>query len=164
MKSIVFRMAVSMLVGIVLAAVMSELTFLFLRRGQDRAPETIVLTIPYGTAQMVAAGQTPPSIPSDLEFVVGDTLEVRNLDDADHQLGALFIPAGATASLSFSEVQDFAFACSFRSDQYLGLSVRDPLTWGTRIIGILSAGVPLGLLIGLYGIFAASSSRKAQPA
>lgn len=164
MKSIILRMAASILVGIILAGVMSELTFLFLRRGQDRAPETIVLTIPPGTAEMVAQGQTPPSIPSDLEFVIGDTLEVRNRDSADHQLGALFIPAGATANLSFSEVQDFAFACSFRSDQYLGLSVREPLTWSTRILGIMSAGVPLGLLIGLYSIFAAAPSRKPQPA
>lgn len=164
MKSIILRMAVSILVGIILAGVMSELTFLFLRRGQDRAPETIVLTIPSGTAEMVAAGQNPPSIPSDLEFVIGDRLEVRNQDNADHQLGALFIPAGATASLAFSEVQDFAFACSFRADQYLGLSVREPLTWSTRFLGIFSAGVPLGLLIGLYSIFAAASPRKPQPA
>ncbi len=158
------RMTFAIVAGILLAAVMSELTFLFLQRDQDRAPETIVLTIPLGTAAMVSAGQTPPSIPADLQFVVGDVLEVRNLDTADHQLGALFIPAGATASLSFSEVQDFAFACSFRSDQYLGLSIREPLTWGTRIIGILSAGVPMGLLIGLYSIFAATPARKAQPA
>ncbi len=158
------RMTFAIVAGILLAAVMSELTFLFLQRDQDRAPETIVLTIPLGTAAMVSAGQTPPSIPADLQFVVGDVLEVRNLDTADHQLGALFIPAGATASLSLSEVQDFAFACSFRSDQYLGLSIREPLTWGTRIIGILSAGVPMGLLIGLYSIFAATPARKAQPA
>lgn len=164
MRSIALRMTLALAAGVLLSAAMSELTFLFLQRNQDRAPQTIILTIPYGTAEMVAAGKTPPSIPSELEFVIGDVLEVRNLDTADHQLGALFIPVATTASLSFTEVQDFAFACSFRTDQYLGMRVREPLTWSTRIIGILSAGVPFGLLIGLYSIFAVSPARKAQPA
>ena len=143
------RILVSMLIGIALGLVISEISFIFLQE-TARPPEEIVLTIPAGTAEKVARGEQPPSIPQDMVFVVGDTLVVKNDDHVDHKLGELWIPANSSAQLSLNEVQNMAFECSFQAGNYFGLEVRQSLTLGTRIYGVLYAGIPLGILIAVY--------------
>lgn len=143
------RILISMLIGIVLGLVISEISFIFLQE-TARPPEEIVLTIPAGTAEKVARGEQPPSIPQDMVFVVGDTLVVKNDDRVDHKLGELWIPANSSAQLSLNEEQNMAFECSFQAGNYFGLEVRQSLTLGTRIYGVLYAGIPLGILIALY--------------
>jgi hypothetical protein len=150
----------SMLVGILIAGVMTEATFRYLKSSSDRAPTEIELVIPAGTADAVARGQNPPGIPDTMAFVVGDTLTVRNQDTSAHQLGPLWVPAGSSASLSFDSVQSYAYQCSFLTGKYLGLDVNSPVTLSTRIIGILSAGLPLGMLVALYVVFAIRPARK----
>ncbi len=140
-----------MLIGLVMGAAISELSFIFLRE-TARAPKVIELVIPGGTAERVARGETPPTIPDSMAFVVGDTLLVKNDDSADHELGPLWIPAGSSATLSLDAVQSYAYACSFQPGKYFGLDVREALTPGTRIYGILYSGLPLGGLIALYAL------------
>ena len=149
-----------MLVGILVAGVMTEATFRYLQTTADRAPQKIELVIPDGTAASVAKGQNPPGIPDTMSFVVGDTLVVKNEDSSPHQLGPLWVPAGSSASLSFDHAQSYAFQCSFLTGKYLGLDVNLPITLSTRIIGILSAGVPLGMLLALYLVFAVRPGQK----
>ena len=143
------RILISMLIGIALGLVISEVSFVFLQE-TARPPDEIVLTIPAGTAEKVARGEQPPSIPQDMVFVVGDTLVVKNDDRVDHKLGELWIPANSSAQLSLNEEQNMAFECSFQAGNYFGLEVRQSLTLGTRIYGVLYAGIPLGILIALY--------------
>jgi len=143
------RILVSMLIGIALGLVISEISFIFLQE-TARPPQEIVLTIPAGTAEKVARGEQPPSIPQDMVFVVGDTLVVKNDDHVDHKLGELWIPANSSAQLALNEEQNMAFECSFQAGNYFGLEVRQSLTLGTRIYGVLYAGIPLGLLIAVY--------------
>ena len=143
------RIFVSMLIGIAIGALISEVTFIFLQE-TARPPREVVLTIPVGTAEQVARGEQPPSIPKDMIFVVGDTLVMKNEDSVDHKLGELWIPANSTAELSLNEEQNMAFECSFQAGNYFGLDVRQSLTWGTRIYGVLYGGLPLGILIALY--------------
>lgn len=145
------RILISMLIGLAIGAVINEITFLFLR-STARAPKVIELVIPNGTAASVASGETPPSLPSAMTFVVGDTLLVRNNDVADHELGPLWIPAGTSASLALNAVQSYAYDCTFQAGNYFNLDVREPLTAGTRLYGILYSGIPLGILIALYAI------------
>jgi hypothetical protein len=97
-------------------------------------------------------------------LVVGDTLVVQNQDSTAHQLGPLWVPAGSSASLSFDRAEKSAYSCSFVPGKYLGLDVNEPITISTRIIGILSAGVPLGFLLALYIVFAVLPAQKAKPA
>ena len=59
------------------------------------ASQTLDLTIPNGTAGLVAAGEAPSALPRELVLRVGDTLSVRNLDSAAHRIGPLWIAAGA---------------------------------------------------------------------
>src|SRR5512145_861930 len=143
------RIVVSMLIGIVLGVVISEFSFIFLQE-TARPPQEVILTIPEGTAEKVARGEQPPSIPPDMVFVVGDTLVVVNDDLVDHKLGQLWIPANTSARLALNEEQNMAFECSFQPGNYFGLDVRQSLTWSTRIYGGLYAGIPLGILILLY--------------
>jgi hypothetical protein len=148
------RIAVGMLAGLAVGAVISEATYFFLRGGEGRTPEVIEIVIPAGTAEKVRNGEAEPSLPAAMTFVVGDRLVVKNQDTATHQLGPLFIPPGTSASLHLDATQNYAANCSFQPGRYFGLDVRAPLTLQTRVVGILQAGVPLGFLLVLYGVFA----------
>jgi hypothetical protein len=148
------RILISMLAGLLFGVIISEMTFYFLNSGETRPPRTIELTIPPGTADKVALGESDPTLPAIMVFVVGDTLVVRNLDSVVHQLGPLFIPSGSSASMKLDTEQDYSFACTFQTSKYIGLSVKSPLTLSTRILGILEAGLPMGVLIALYAVFA----------
>jgi len=150
-----------MLLGIFIAGAMSEISFQVLKR-ENREPQRVNLVIPAGTAERVARGEVPPTIPEDLTFVVGDVLVVINDDSVDHQLGPLWIPPGTSASLSLDNEQKFAFQCSFQPTKYLGLDVREPVTLGTRLTGILFAGFPLGALFAVYSILVIKPKDKKE--
>ena len=153
------RIFISLLIGIAIGAALSELTFLFLRE-TARAPKTILLTIPAGTAEQVARGEQPPALPDKMVFVVGDILIVKNEDVADHQMGPLWIPARASAQLALTIEENLAYECSFQTSKYIGLDVREPVTWGTRLYGILFAGLPLGLLIAVYSFIMPAKKKE----
>lgn len=153
-RNVVVRILLGMLAGIALGALISEATYFFLRDGQDRKPQTFELDIPPGTARRVAAGEAEPSLPASMTFVVGDVLLVRNRDEVNHQLGPLFIPAGSSATLRLETPQTFSAACTFQPTRSFGIEVQEALTIETRALGILQAGIPLGFLFILYGVFA----------
>jgi hypothetical protein len=153
-KRIVIYVILSLLVGIFLGGIMSEVSYRIQTGSDGRTSRQITLVIPTGTADLVQQGQPSPNIPEDLVFVVGDTLVVKNEDSVDHQLGPFFIPKGTSATVTFGQVANLAYACTFTTEKYLGLEVKAPLTIYTRAAGILEAGVPMGILIALYVVFA----------
>ena len=157
------RIILSVLLGFVVAAVTTEISYQVLKR-ENREPQQIELVIPAGTAQEVANGQTPPGIPDDMNFVVGDTLVVVNQDEVDHQLGPLWIPAGTSASLNLDTEENYILDCSFQPGKVLGMDVLQPVTLGTRLTGILFAGFPLGALFAVYSIVIASDKKKEKAA
>lgn len=153
------RIIISMVIGMAIGVLVSEVSFLLLHE-TARPPREIVLTIPVGTAEQVARGEQPPSIPKDMIFVVGDTLVIKNEDSVDHKLGQLWIPANSTASLALNTVQNIAFECSFQPGNYFGLDVHQALTLGTRIYGVVYLGLPLGILFALYSFVIPSKKKK----
>jgi hypothetical protein len=157
-KEIVRRILVSMLIGLLIGVAVGEIPFI-LQRETARQPQTVVINIPPGTADRVALGESPPTIPENMIFVVGDVLVVENNDSVDHKLGPLWIPAHTSAQLALSQKENLAYECSFQPGKYLGLDVREPLTMATRLYGIFYAGIPLGVLIALYS-FAFPSKKK----
>jgi hypothetical protein len=161
--STIKRIIISILLGLFVATVTTELSYQVLKR-ENRGPQQIELLIPAGTAQNVANGQAPPSIPDDMTFVVGDTLVVVNQDDVDHQLGPLWIPAGTSASLNLDTEENYIMECSFQPGQVLGMDVLEPVTLGTRLTGILFAGFPLGALLAVYSILLGSDKKKEKAA
>jgi len=150
-RILIKRIAISILVGLLIGALINEASFRFLRES-DRGPQVVELVIPMGTAEGVARGEASPSIPNSMDLVQGDTLLVKNEDVADHQLGPLWIPAGASASLALDTAQSFAYDCSFQPNNIFGLDVHDPITLSTRLNGILFSGLPMGLLIAVYAV------------
>jgi len=133
-----------------------------LLRETNRPPEVVTIVIPPGTAAAVSRGVTPPSIPEEMTFVVGDTLEVQNNDNTDHQLGPLWIPAGSTARMNLDDDQNFIFACSFQPSNYIGLDVREPVTFWTKVGGVVFAGVPLGAILALYSVITSPIQRETE--
>jgi len=142
---------ISVLLGVLLAGITTEVSYQVLKR-ENREPQRIELIIPAGTAKSIEEGKVPPSIPIDMNFVVGDTLVVVNQDEVDHQLGPLWIPPGTSASLNLDSEQNFILQCSFQPTKIFGLDVQQPVTLGTRLTGILFAGFPLGALFAVYGV------------
>ena len=154
------RIAICILAGLVLGAVLSEAAFHFLSTGETRVPRVIELDIPPGTAAEVLAGRAEPSLPTSLNFVLGDTLRVKNHDSVVHTLGPVLIPPGASGVLKLDSPSYSAVSCSFQPGRYLGLTMDSPLIGETRLIGILEAGMPMGFLFSLYVIFALPTKKR----
>ena len=157
------RVIYSLLFGLLLGVVIAEISFLLLHE-TARAPQEITLVIPKGTAEQVARGEQPPTIPENMVFVVGDTLLVHNEDIVDHKLGPLFIPAKSSAHLSLDTEESLAYECSFQTSKYFGLDVQEALTAGTRVFGILEVGLPLGILFALYSAIMPVKKKEHVPA
>ena len=157
------RALLSILLGLLIGVVVSEIPFLFLRE-TARPPREIALTIPAGTSVQVARGEQPPSIPENMTFVVGDTLVVRNEDSVDHKLGPLWIPANSSAHLSLDQEENLAYECSFQPGNYFGLDVRQPLTPRTRLYGIFYVALPMIILIALYSFVLGPKKKENVPA
>ena len=151
-KDFFWRIFGSMLVGILISGLVSEIAFRSMGNTSSRPPQIVELVIPAGTSEKVSKGQ---SVISDgLIFMVGDTLELINQDSIAHTFGPLFVPPGSSASLILDTPESLAFSCSFEPTQFFGLDVREGLTLGTRINGILLAGIPMGLLLSVYSVIA----------
>ncbi len=118
--------------------------------------------IPAGTAKLVSEGGAPPEIPNDLNLVVGDVLVVVNRDAVDHQLGPLWIPAGATASMDLGSEESYMLECSFQPGKYQGIEVKQAVTLSTRLTGILFSGLPLGALFATYSGLIPSKKKKEE--
>jgi hypothetical protein len=144
------RVLLSLALGILLAWGMSEVAFAILKESSDHTPQRIELVIPDGTAAQIAQGKTPPSIPADMTFVIGDTLVVKNEDSVSHQLGPVWVPAGAVASLALDRSDKFSYVCSFQPSRTFGLDVRPRVTTQTRLQALILAGPPMGVLIAIY--------------
>ena len=146
------RMGIGVLAGFIFAWGLSELSYIFLDNKEtlQREPEKVELVIPYGTAQQVKDGQDNPSLPSNMVFVVGDILVIKNEDTVAHQVGPLWVPPSTSGVLSLDTADQFAYECSFEPSKYLGLDVRARVTSGTRFQGLVAIGLPSGMMLGVY--------------
>jgi hypothetical protein len=151
-KDLVLRILLFAVIGVVAAAVISEVSFRLQGDTTSRDPQTIILVIPAGTAEKVAQGQTV--LPAGQTFVVGDTLQVKNEDSVTQTLGPLVIPPGSSASMKLDQVGSLSYKCSFQPTKYYGIEVQQGLTFGMRLEASLLAGLPLGVLLGIYSLVA----------
>jgi hypothetical protein len=159
-KIVLTRVIIGMILGILIAGTVSELSFHFIGDKTSRAPQVVELVIPIGTGEKVALGESV--IPKEQDFVVGDTLVVKNEDSVAHNLGPVFIPAGTSASLKLDLPENLSYTCSFQPTKVFGLNVREALTISTRIEGILLSGIPMGFLLALYSLVAWPLEPKKQ--
>ena len=152
LRPYLIRLAIVLGISIGIVAIFNEAAFLLLKDNADRAPKTIQIIIPKGTAERVKAGEDVPSIPEEMVFVVGDVLEVKNEDIVNHQLGPLWVPPGTSARLVMEKADKLAFSCSFQTSQYLGLDIRNPTTLATRFIGVGIVAPTFGVLVFIYSL------------
>ncbi len=154
LRPYVRRLAWVFVISLIGSFVVSEVAFRLQPNNIDRAPQVVEILIPAGTAERVAAGEDVPSIPSEMVFVVGDVLLVRNEDSVPHELGPLLVPAGSSASLPMDQAENFAMNCSFQSSNYLGVDVKEPTTIQTRLTGLSFSVPPTTLMLFLYSLVA----------
>jgi hypothetical protein len=161
-KIVLTRIVISILVGIVIAGAISELSYHIIGDKTSRPPQVVELVVPAGTSAKVALGESV--LPQEQNFVAGDTLVIKNEDTVSHVLGPVFIPAGSSASLKLAQPEILSYTCSFQPTKVFGLNVREALTISTRIIGILFSGLPMGFLLALYSLVAWPLTPKRQAA
>lgn len=150
----IVRLMITSVIALVFVAVINEVFYLLQREPHNRAPQTIQIVVPAGTAERLAAGESPLTLPNEMIFVVGDTLEVVNEDSVSHELGPIWVPAGSTGKLVLEEANKYAYSCSFAPGNYLGLDVRLPTTLGTRLTALALAGPTMAVFLFIYGLLA----------
>lgn len=67
----------------------------------DPEPRTVTIVVPKGTGVRLAMGEKVEIMPTRLEFRVGDTIEIRNEDLADHSVGPYQVKAGQRFKLRY---------------------------------------------------------------
>ena len=159
------RFLLSLLIALFFVGLVSEIAHWVFKEDTDHPPQTVTLLIPAGTAQRVAQGESPPNIPDNLSFVVGDTLEVINQDTVSHELGPLFIPAGTTASLEMNSASSYTLGCSFQPSRYLDFDIRQPTTLTSRLKALALSTPPTLAFIFLYSflVFPLKKRPAAEP-
>ncbi len=149
-RNLLVRVVICVVAGLAIALLVSEGGYLFAKDRLDRSPESIVLVIPKGTSDLVSAGHSAPSLPPEMSFVQGDTLIVKNEDTTSHQLGPVWVPAGASGSMVMDTVNTFSYECSFQPSHYLGVNIYPRVTWGTRLTAMIILGLPT---IGMFLVY-----------
>lgn len=156
------RFLILSVVSTMIMLVVSEISYLLQGSEAARDPMVVELTIPSGTADIIAQGKPNPAIPDELVFVVGDTLLVHNQDVADHELGPLWIPAGTSASMTLEEANAYTYSCTFQSNQYLDLTVIAPVDWQDRLQALWYGTPPTVMFLLVYS-FIVRPLKPSQP-
>jgi hypothetical protein len=154
LRPYLLRLAVIFAISIVITLVFNEVSYALQKDQHDRAPKTVQLVIPEGTAENVKAGEDLKVLSEEMVFVVGDVLEVSNQDTVSHQLGPIWVPPGTKGSLVMENIGKLAYSCSFSTSQYLGLDIRKPTTIGTRLVALSFAAPTMTALIFVYSLAA----------
>jgi len=147
-----FRFFIALIIGLVFGFLVSEGSFYILNQGKDFSDEDIILTIPFGTADRIKNGLSIPSIPENIVFYQGDRIVVNNEDDVSHQLGPIWVPAGAQGVLTLQDTEKYSLACSFKPQKLMGIEVRKSITNFVRFQGLLAIGLPTGVMVFLFSI------------
>ncbi len=158
------RLLIVFLVALAFVGIINEGAHLLLKEKSDRAPETIAIVIPAGTAAEIAAGGQPLALPDEMVFVIGDTLLVVNQDQTDHELGPLYIPAGSSASLQMEDANKYTLGCTFTPSKFLNFDVRTRTSARSRLTAFALATPPTAMFFFVYSllVFPVGKNRDAD--
>ncbi len=148
------RFVLVAVISLGLVVSINEISFLMQKEPYDRAPQTVQIVIPPGTAELVEQGKESVTPPEDMVFVIGDVLEVVNQDDVGHQLGPIWVPPHSVGRLALERAERYAFSCSFQTSRYLNLDVRQATTLSTRLIALGLSFPTMATLIFIYSLLA----------
>jgi len=154
------RMGALLLIGLAFGGLVSEASFVASPDRTQREARQIELVIPAGTAEKVKAGLPVPSIPASMTFMEGDLLVVRNQDVASHQLGPVWVPPQSSGVLQVGSESNYTYTCSFTQTRLFGLEIQPALTGWIRFQGVLSVGLPTGVMLALYTLAVPGSKKE----
>jgi hypothetical protein len=126
-------------------------------------PETriVALEVPLGTAAAIARGEDVDVIPDQLLLRRGDTLVIRNNDEAVHQLGSELLPPSTTLRIPVTGamLDSATLLCSIHPNGVVGISsFARPGILATAIPTAL-AGIPTSISV-LVAMMVASRLRE----
>lgn len=76
------------------------------------APEELVVEIPAGTGDRIAAGEDVEILPEEVRLEVGDRIMLRNLDDRVHTVGPMTVRPGESLLQVFGQAGRFEGNCT----------------------------------------------------
>lgn len=111
------------LAGIAALLVPATLIAVALLGEEDSGPTKMVVEIPAGTGDRIAAGEAVEILPPLVELRVGDQIELRNLDDQVHTVGPLTARPGETLLQVFGQAGRFEGDCTLLPSKKVVISV-----------------------------------------
>ncbi len=162
-RAVLLRLAVTFVISMIFGFAVSEITYRLSRSDMERIPEVLTIVVPAGTADQISQGQPGPQLP-EMKFFEGDQIVVVNQDQVSHQLGPLWIPPGATSSLTLDRPSQYNLSCSFQPTETVGIDVQPRAKTSDRVVGALAIGLPTWGLLALYAMVAAPLPGKTPAA
>lgn len=163
--AVAVRIGIALLIGITGGILVTEGSYQLNKDPANRdQPQQVELVIPAGTAEKLAHGDVVLGIPTEMTFVEGDILVVRNEDSVSHQLGPVWVPPQSSGVLQIQEANTYSYACTFEKSKVLGLNVLPRLTLNARIQGVLTVALPSAIMIVLYSLLVFPIRRPGMPA
>lgn len=86
--------------------------------------EELVVEVPEGTAERMAAGEQIELLPRTLEVEVGDRLVVVNRDEVTHEVGPYTVAAGQTLAQTFTSPGTIEGLCTLHPSGAITIVVR----------------------------------------
>lgn len=86
--------------------------------------ETIVVDVPPGTAERLAAGERVELLPRTLQVSVGDRLEIHNRDEVVHQVGPYDVAAGQSLAQTFTTPGTLEGLCTLHESGQVTIVIR----------------------------------------
>jgi hypothetical protein len=140
------RWAACLAAGIAVAAFISTASWMALSDGPLRDPRSVEVSIPAGTADAIERGAAVSAIPSNLRFVEGDRLVLKNEDLVPHTVGVYSVGPGTSLTLPLDTPTSSSFLCSFHPQGSIALDVRARTSPLMVLFPTLVIGLPLGLV------------------
>lgn len=152
-RAVLLRLAVTFLISMVFGFAVSEITYRLGRSDAERIPAVLTIVVPAGTAEQISQGQPGLELP-EMKFVEGDQIVVVNQDQVSHQLGPMWVPPGASSSLTLDRPSQYNLSCSFQASEEVGIEVQPRAKASDRVVGALAIGLPTWGLLALYAMVA----------
>lgn len=160
-RAVLTRLLITFGISMLFGFAVSEITYRLSLSEAERIPEVLTIVIPPGTADQISQGQPGPALP-EMKFVEGDQIVVVNQDVVSHQLGPLWVPPGASSSLTLDRPSQYNMACSFQTGETLVVDVQPQARASDRVVGALAIGLPTWALVALYTLVATPLPEKRE--
>jgi len=136
----------SLVAGIILGAILVSVAWTAFGAEQMAPPRDVQLTIPSGTASLIAAGK-PSGVPSQIQINQGDRLILVNQDVVKHTVGGWTVSAGSSITILAESQATNVFACTIHQGGTLAIIVNPRPGLADGILFTFLVGVPFGLVL-----------------